>query len=122
MQVKFPWLLYWIFQIVCLHESKHRNHGKIKYQPYFTLKQFRDFVLKKENFIYIKNQINNDQILNNFLKNTEFINENKETSQFDYNMFAGDAIIFDEGGIHKGSRTMLTDRMVLRYLYSIQKN
>ena len=33
---------------------------------------------------------------------------------------AGSAIIFDEGGIHKGSRPQLNDRMVLRYLYSLK--
>jgi hypothetical protein len=37
-------------------------------------------------------------------------------------MSAGDAIIFDEGGVHKGSKTLYSERMVLRYLYSIKKN
>ena len=37
-------------------------------------------------------------------------------------MSAGDAIIFDEGGVHKGSRTLRSERMVLRYLYSIKQN
>ena len=33
----------------------------------------------------------------------------------------GDAIVFDEGGVHKGSKSLINDRMVLRYLYSIKK-
>ena len=32
-------------------------------------------------------------------------------------MSAGDAIIFDEGGIHKGSKTSKNERIVLRYMF-----
>ena len=29
--------------------------------------------------------------------------------------------IFDEGGVHQGSKPQFNDRMVVRYLYSIKK-
>ena len=41
---------------------------------------------------------------------------NKE--KYGYSAKAGSAIVFDEGGVHKGSRPRSKDRMVLRYLYS----
>ena len=53
---------------------------------------------------------------------TEFIESGKDSNEFDYKMSAGDAVIFDEGGVHKGSKTLYSERMVLRYLYSIKKN
>ena len=35
-------------------------------------------------------------------------------------MKAGDAIVFDEGGIHRGSKPVTHDRLVLRYNYCIE--
>ena len=35
-------------------------------------------------------------------------------------MNAGDAIIFNEGGVHRGSKTLYNKRMILRYMYSIK--
>lgn len=95
---------------------------KIKYKPYFTLKEFRDFIKHKDNYNYIKDQIQNDTLIEKFLLKTEFIELGKDSNEFDYKMSAGDAIIFDEGGVHKGSKTLYSERMVLRYLYSIKKN
>ena len=95
---------------------------KIKYKPYFTLKEFRDFIKHRDNYNYIKDQIQNDSLIQKFLLKTEFIELGKDSNEFDYKMSAGDAIIFDEGGVHKGSKTLYSERMVLRYLYSIKKN
>lgn len=95
---------------------------KIKYRPYFTLREFRDFIKHKDNNSYIKDQIQNDELIDNLLFKTEFAETGKDSSEFDYKMSAGDAIIFDEGGVHKGSKTLYSERMVLRYLYSIKKN
>ena len=32
-------------------------------------------------------------------------------------MSAGDAIIFNEGGVHKGSKTSKSERIVLRFMF-----
>ena len=40
------------------------------------------------------------------------------TNKFDYSAEAGTMIIFDEGGVHRGSKPSLNDRMVIRYLFS----
>tara|TARA_B100001250_G_C19760602_1_gene772274 strand:+ start:54 stop:854 length:801 start_codon:yes stop_codon:yes gene_type:complete len=95
---------------------------KIDYQPYWRLEDFRNFILNKKNFEYIKDQINDDFLIENFIEKTSFIAKKKDSNEFDYKMSAGDAIIFDEGGVHKGSRTLRSERMVLRYLYSVNKN
>lgn len=95
---------------------------KLKYEPYFTLKEFRSFIKKKVNRNYIENYWNDDSLINKFLIKTEFIERNENSEEFDYNLSPGDAIIFNEGGVHKGSKSMLNERFVLRYLYSIRKN
>ena len=96
--------------------------GKINYQPYWSLKEFRNFILDKKNLNYIKQEINQPKLIENFLNQTDFVKNEEENYDFDYKMSAGDAIIFNEGGVHKGSKTLLSDRMVLRYLYSINRN
>ena len=36
-------------------------------------------------------------------------------------MEEGDAIIFDEGGVHKGSMPMQNDRAVIRYHFKVKE-
>ena len=93
----------------------------IKYQPYFTLKEFRNFISKKENADFIKSFLNDNDIIDEFLKKTNFVDEKGDTNEFDFSLKAGDAIIFDEGGLHKAARSTLSERMVLRYIYSVRK-
>lgn len=89
----------------------------LKYEPYWMLKDFRNFILKKENYTYLETQLEGKSLIDDFLLKTEFINKNSDTLDFDYSMSAGDAIIFDEGGIHKGSKTSKNERIVLRYMF-----
>ena len=44
-------------------------------------------------------------------------NENPDTSQFDFNLKKGGAVIFDELSVHRGSAPKKTDRIVLRFIY-----
>ena len=94
---------------------------KIEYAPYWSLKDFRKIISDKKNINILKNLLNDNNSIDKFLEKTRFIENNGETKEFDYNMNAGGAIIFDEGGVHKGSKTLHNERVVLRYLYSIQK-
>ena len=57
-------------------------------------------------------------LVENFLKKSDFIINNNDTDLYDYSIKAGGAIIFDEGGSHRGSSPTLNDRIVLRYLFS----
>ena len=92
---------------------------KIKYEPYWSLKDFRKIIKNKNNDNYFNEYFKEKKIIENFLIKTDFIEKEEENHDFDYNLNAGDAIIFDEGGVHKGSKTLYNDRMVLRYIYSV---
>jgi len=95
--------------------------GILKYEPHFMLKDFRKFISKEANTNFIKKHLNDDNIINDFLEKTNFI-EKGDTKEFDYSLNSGDAIIFDEGGVHKASRCLHSDRLVLRFLYSTVKS
>ena len=94
--------------------------GKIPYQPYWNLKDFRKLVFKKENESYFHNYFKDKSLIDRFLSRTEFINKNANENKFNYKMNAGSAIIFNEGGVHRGSKTLYNKRMILRYMYSIK--
>ena len=65
--------------------------------------------------------MNDEKIIEEFLNKTNFINKKEVTNDFDFSLKAGDAIIFDEGGLHKASRTVYNERLVLRYIYATKK-
>ena len=69
----------------------------------------------KDNQNFLNKKISSE-IIENFLKDTEFEDSINTTNKYDYNATAGTMIIFDEGGIHRGSKPTLNDRMVIRYL------
>ena len=73
--------------------------------------------LKSNNLKMILKENQNDEEIYKFLDMTSFCEKKKDTNQFDYKMKAGDAIIFDENGFHRGSKPEKTDRAVIRYHY-----
>ena len=89
----------------------------INYTPYWSLSDFRKTIQIKYNYDYIKNIVG-ENVLREFLQMTSFIDkENSPMHKFDHEMKKGGAVIFDEAGVHRGSKTKLHERMVLRYLY-----
>lgn len=94
----------------------------LKYMPYYLLKELRTFVLEKKNNSYIVNFLNDKNIIKEFLDKTSFVEKRVDCKDFDYYSKAGDAIIFNELGVHKASKTLYSERMVLRYLYTSKKN
>ena len=91
--------------------------GNIKYTPYWSLKDFRKTIQIKSNYEYIK-KITGEKDLSEFLNRTSFAeNQKAENYSFDHEMKKGGAVIFDEAGIHRGSRTRLNDRVALRFFY-----
>tara|TARA_B100000941_G_C28416768_1_gene506538 strand:+ start:172 stop:975 length:804 start_codon:yes stop_codon:yes gene_type:complete len=92
---------------------------KISYRPYWHLKDFRKLIMSEENKEYFQNYFKNQKyLLEKFLDITNNLTNQSSSHNFDYTLKAGSAIIFDEGGVHKGSKTLQQDRMVLRYIYS----
>jgi hypothetical protein len=100
--------------------SKLIYEKKISYEPYWDLKSLRLFLNHKNIQNYFLEYFGNLDLLLEFLHATKFIEENIDTYKYDFSMNPGDAIIFDEAGIHKGSKTTLNDRLVLRYHYSLR--
>ena len=96
------------------------NDKKIKYMPHWSLQDLRKFIQHKDNFSFFMDYFGNNGPINEFLEKTSFIDKNPETTEFDFNMNPGDAIIFNEGGVHKGSKTLYNERKVLRYHYIIK--
>ena len=93
--------------------------------PYITIKYLKDLKIwleDKNNFELIKKNLKNNKLLYEFLESLEPFNKKDDPVEFDYEMNPGDAIIFDENGFHKGTKTLFSDRMVLRYHYVRKKN
>ena len=93
---------------------------KISYKPYWDLKNLRLFLKDEIVQNCFLTHFGNLDLLLEFLEETKFIEQNLSGDKFDFSMNPGDAIIFDEAGIHKGSKTTLNDRLVLRYHYSLK--
>lgn len=88
---------------------------EISYQPYWSIKDFIEIVKANKTFFIEKI---GSGIIENFLEETKIENLMQTTNKFDYSAEAGTMIIFDEGGVHRGSKPSLNDRMVIRYLFS----
>lgn len=98
--------------------SKLIYEKKIPYEPYWNLKSLRLFLNHKNIQSYFLEHFGNLDLLLEFSDTTKFIEENIDADKYDFSMNPGDAIIFDEAGVHKGSMTTLNDRFVMRYHYS----
>ena len=107
--------------IIAFALKKGIYEGTLKYTPYWSLNQFRETILINENYTYIKKTVN-ENILNEFLKNTEtsIFMELKEEFDLKYNfepIKAGSAIIFNDSGAHRGSKTLVNERLILRFFF-----
>lgn len=94
---------------------------EIQYEPFWSLNQLINIIKKKGNYEKIKQKINNNEILDEFLETSDKCINNKHISDFDFHANPGDVLIFNETGVHRGSNPFHNDRIVLRYLYSAIK-
>lgn len=106
--------------------------GRLKYSPYWSLHDYRNTIQKKEYYDYIKNLIGED-VISKFLdisnlesskSDSDFFGNSSSKSRknnseniFDNEIKKGGAIIFNESGIHRGSKTKLSYRAVFRFFY-----
>ena len=88
---------------------------KLEQCPFKNLRNV-EIHLKPNNLKMILNENQNDEEIYKFLDMTSFCEKKKDTNEFDYKMKAGDAIIFDENGFHRGS-TKKTDRLLLGIIW-----
>jgi len=96
--------------------KKGLYEGDLKYTPYWSIDQFKATVLIDKNYNYIKNIVGKDT-LDLFFENCKKAQLADEKSLFDFSVKKGGAVIFNETGIHKGSKTLLSDRLALRFFY-----
>ena len=93
-------------------------NGDIEYKPYWKLKDLRELVIKDYRN-YLEKKINKE-VINKFLDQTNFINkDNQDTFNYDFISKKGDALIFNESGVHRGAEPQKTNRLVLRFSYKI---
>ena len=93
---------------------------KIKYSPYQSLNQLVRFLRNEENLNYVNDCLGEKTTVEKFLDISSTLKED-DISIYDYKANADDAIIFDEGGVHRRSFPTLNDRMVVRY-FTLPKN
>jgi len=92
-------------------------NGNIKYKPYWNLKDLRNLIQEKDYRNYLETKIKKEQITQ-FLDQTHFITKDiQDTNEYDFELKRGDALIFDDAGIHRGAETKKTDRLVLRFIF-----
>ena len=80
---------------------------------------FRKIIFDNKEYFFFT--INKNKLLDEFLDQTQYIENNVDTDKYDYSAKAGTIVIFDEGGVHRGTKATISDRMVLRYFYSLKK-
>jgi len=91
--------------------------GDLKYIPYWKLDDLRKVIQNEKYRTYLKKKID-DKIIDNFLEQTKFIKTDPyDTNLFDFDCKKGDALVFDESGVHRGAETSLTNRLVLRFAF-----
>ena len=94
---------------------------EIEYQPFWNVKDLVRMIEKKENIVAIKANLEKDINLEEFLDKCRRCISDKYFSNFDFTAEPGDLLVFNDGGVHRGSNPSQNDRVVLRYLYSKQK-
>lgn len=100
----------------CLYEKK------IDYQPFWSVQDLVKIIEKKQNYHLIKQKLEEKSLLENFLISAKKCIYDKSFTGYDFIAKPGDVLIFNEGGVHRGSNPSLNDRVVLRYLYSKKNN
>lgn len=91
---------------------------KIKYQPFWSLKDLINTIENKNNYFHILEKLGSRNLLDDFLKKGKKCDSNKFCKDYDFYANPGDLLIFNETGVHRGSNPSLSDRVVLRYLYA----
>ena len=96
----------------CLYEKK------IEYEPFWEISDLVNLIKKKNNYTHIVDKLGSKIEIDDFLSKANLVMSNNSKSFFDFNATPGDLLIFDEGGLHSGTKPSSNERVVLTYLYS----
>ena len=88
------------------------NKNEIKYKPFLLLKDAVD-IIENHNEKFLK--LLNDEEIKTFLKHAKkaFVDD----QDFSIECKAGDAVLFNDFGYHKGTAPKLSNRIIFRYFY-----
>ena len=89
---------------------------EIDYEYYWSLKDLTNLVKKND----IKEKLDRNlgsEVVENFLCNSDKILVDNKKDIFDIPMNKGGLVIFDEFGVHRGSKIENTPRKVIRFFY-----
>ena len=89
---------------------------KIGYEPYWKLKDLVCYIKKDNIKNYLKLFIS-EKIINEFLKNSEFILNERDTFKFDLKLKKGDLLIFNETAVHRAAESKNTSRSIIRLFF-----
>jgi|TARA_B110000037_G_C17001701_1_gene457507 hypothetical protein len=78
----------------------------------FSLEFLLDFI--KENYNYLVDCLKNEKTIDSFVANINSIINENETDKFFDEMKPGDAVIFNQSGIHGGTQASQNERAILR--------
>ncbi len=90
--------------------------NEIDYEYYWSLEDLTKLVKKKN----VRNKLENNlghSVLEDFLINSNKILAEKKNNIFDIPMKKGGVVIFDEFGVHRGSKIEKSPRQVIRFFY-----
>ena len=90
---------------------------KIPYSPYWSLKDLRNLFKSGKSKEYLINEVKKEDIDIFMKQSMEALSESNNNNKFDFSLKKGGAIVFDESGIHRGSCTKFSERLVLRFFY-----
>jgi ectoine hydroxylase-related dioxygenase (phytanoyl-CoA dioxygenase family) len=92
-------------------------NDKIKYKPYWKLNDLRNIVQDNYYRNYLETKIKKE-LIDSFLEQSSFIiNSPHDTQKYDFALKKNSALIFDEGGVHRGAETLKTSRLIVRFIY-----
>ena len=89
---------------------------KIKYEPYWKLKDLVNFI-KKENIKKYLIKFIDLNTYEDFLGNSKFILDQHDTFKFDINHKKGDLLIFNETVVHRAAESKKTSRSIIRLFF-----
>ena len=89
---------------------------KIKYEPYWKLKDLVIFI-QKENIKKYLIEFISLNTYEDFLENSKFILDQHDTFKFDLNHKKGDLLIFDETVVHRAAESKKTSRSIIRLFF-----
>ena len=89
---------------------------EIEYKPHWTINDFLNLILEKDNYKKILNRLESKTLLEDFIKKANLV-INKDNNSFDFKAEPGDLLLFNDGGFHRGSKPTLNERSIVRYMY-----